>query len=410
MFLTKEEAFSLVREFGSPLYVYSEDILRSRCRKLLSAFEGRVCPSYSIKANSNIDLLRIIREEGLDGDAMSPGEIFLLERAGFTSNEIFYIGNNVSADEMQYCIDRNILVNIDSLSQLEMFGKINRGGNVSIRLNPGVGAGHCSKVVTAGHETKFGIDPVFCEDVKRVLNEYDLRLVGVSQHIGSLFLEPEPYIDAAESLLNIVAENFPGLDFVDFGGGFGVPYKPDEHPLDFDKLRDSLFPLLDDFIARYDNKNVHFRCEPGRFVVAECGLLLGTVHAVKENYKKTFAGTDIGFNVLMRPVLYDSYHEVKLIKKDGGAEAGAAECAPLTVVGNICESGDILAKDRLIESPCIGDLIAVENAGAYGYSMSSNYNCRLRPAEVLKTSEGKFKLIRKADTLEGLLMNFVCKY
>ena len=137
---------------------------------------------------------------------------------------------------------------------------------------------------------------------------------------------------------------------------------------------------------------------------------MGTVHAVKENYKKTFAGTDIGFNVLMRPVLYDSYHEVKLIKKDGGAEAGAAECAPLTVVGNICESGDILAKDRLIESPCIGDLIAVENAGAYGYSMSSNYNCRLRPAEVLKTSEDKFKLIRKADTLEGLLMNFVCKY
>ncbi|MCD7952114.1 MAG: diaminopimelate decarboxylase, partial [Synergistaceae bacterium] len=152
---------------------------------------------------------------------------------------------------------------------------------------------------------------------------------------------------------------------------------------------------------------VHFKCEPGRYLVAECGLLLGTVHAVKENYGETYVGTDIGFNVLMRPVLYDSYHEVNLLKGGGEHDGGAErEASPVTVVGNICESGDILGAERRLDGVRENDLIAVENAGAYGYSMASNYNCRLRPAEVLKTSQGEIKLIRAADTLESLIENF----
>ncbi len=406
MFLKNEEAFEIVREFGSPVYVYSEDILRQRCRELLDAFEGRLSPSFSVKANSNLSLLRIIREEGIGVDAMSHGEIFLLEHAGFGSDEIFYIGNNVSADELRYCIDRGILVSADSLSQLEALGRINRGGRVALRFNPGVGAGHCEKVVTAGHKTKFGIDPRFCAQAKELLARYDMKLVGINQHIGSLFLEPEPYVEAAENLLALVLENFPGLDFIDFGGGFGVPYRQDEKRLDFAALRGQLFPVLDSFVERYDNKYVHFKCEPGRYLAAECGLLLGTVHAVKENYGETYVGTDIGFNVLMRPVLYDSYHEVRLLK--GGEHGDGAEesASTVTVVGNICESGDILAAERRLDGVRENDLIAVENAGAYGYSMASNYNCRLRPAEVLKTSQGEIKLIRAADTLESLIENF----
>ncbi len=407
MFLKNEEAFEIVREFGSPVYVYSEDILRQRCRELLDAFDGRLSPSFSVKANSNLSLLRIIREEGIGVDAMSHGEIFLLEHASFSGDEIFYIGNNVSADELRYCIDRGILVSADSLSQLESLGRINRGGRVALRFNPGVGAGHCEKVVTAGHKTKFGIDPRFCAQAKELLAKYDMKLVGINQHIGSLFLEPEPYVEAAKNLLAMVLENFPGLDFIDFGGGFGVPYRPDEKRLDFAALRGQLFPVLDSFVESYDNKYVHFKCEPGRYLVAECGLLLGTVHAVKENYGETYVGTDIGFNILMRPVLYDSYHEVNLLKGGGEHDGGAErEASPVTVVGNICESGDILGAERRLDGVRENDLIAVENAGAYGYSMASNYNCRLRPAEVLKTSQGELKLIRAADTLESLIENF----
>ena len=234
-----------------------------------------------------------------------------------------------------------------------------------------------------------------------------MKLVGINQHIGSLFLEPAPYVEAAENLLEMVLDNFPGLDFVDFGGGFGVPYRPDESRLDFGKLREMLFPVLDSFMERYDNKYVHFKCEPGRYLVAECGLLLGTVHAVKENYGEAYVGTDIGFNVLMRPVLYDSYHEVKLLRNSDETRKGADDKAsPATIVGNICESGDILAAKRLLGDARENDIIAVENAGAYGYSMASNYNCRLRPAEVLKTAQGEVKLIRAADTLESLIENF----
>lgn len=405
LFLSREEAFAAVEKFGSPLYVYSEEILRTRCRDLLAGLGGRVHPSYSAKANSNPVLMSIIREEGFDADAMSRGEIFICEKAGFSGSEILFVGNNVSEDEMAFARDKDIVFSADSLSQLDTFGRVARGGRVAVRLNPGVGAGHCEKVITGGRRTKFGIDPARCADIREIVKKYDLKLVGVNQHIGSLFLDPSPYIEAAHNLLAAVLENFEGVEFVDFGGGFGVPYRAEENRLDFSALRDGLFPLLDDFVAHYDNKSVRFKCEPGRFPVAESGLLLGTVHAVKENFGEKYAGTDLGFNVLMRPILYDSYHEVRAIPRR--AEVEAAEKSLITVVGNICESGDILASHRMLCPVHEGDLIAVENAGAYGYSMTSNYNGRMRPAEVLKTISGELKLIRKADTLDRLTENVI---
>lgn len=404
-FVNYDEAVEITAEYGSPVYVYSEEILRDRCRSLIEAFEGQVSPSFSAKANSNLTLLEIIREEGFGADAMSPGEIFLLERAGFQNDEIFYIGNNVSDDEFRYCIDRDILVSADSLSQLERYGAINNGGRVAVRFNPGVGAGHCDKVVTAGKKTKFGVDPKFCGEVKDMLAKYNLKLVGVNQHIGSLFLDPDPYIQAASNLLEMVAANFPGLEFIDLGGGFGVPYRPGEKRLDLKKLGAELLSLLNGFTARYDNKFVHFKCEPGRYICAECGVLLGTVQAVKENYGDVYVGTDIGFNVLMRPVLYGSYHDIEILSS-AGETAGCGSRRKVTVSGNICESGDILAKDIELGRVAEGDIIAVKNTGAYGYSMASNYNCRMRPAEVLKTAEGQIRLIRAADTLESLIENF----
>ncbi len=186
-----------------------------------------------------------------------------------------------------------------------------------------------------------------------------------------------------------------------------MPYRKDEKSLDLKKLGNDLDKVLADFLKEYPNKDVVFKMEPGRYIVAECGILLGTVHSVKKNYGNTYIGTDIGFNVLVRPVMYDSYHEVAIIKKNGGSISEGEEIA--TVVGNICETGDILAKDRSLPKARTGDMVVAFNAGAYGYVMSSNYNCRLRPAEVLIDKNGNDRLIRKRDTLESLVQNFDIK-
>lgn len=405
MFITDDLCFKLKEKYGTPLYVYSEAILRERCRDIKDLLPNKnVKINYSAKANTNLELLKIIKDEGLDVDAMSPGEIYIEQMAGFKPEQIFYISNNVSAEEMNYAIERDILISVDSLSQLEMFGKLNPGGRVAVRFNPGIGAGHHEKVITAGKKTKFGVQKEFIRQVKALLEKYNLTLAGINQHIGSLFLDGQVYVDSLKPFLEI-AKEFPTLSFIDLGGGFGVPYKPDEKSIDMKKLGESVDAVLTDFLKEYPNKDVIFKMEPGRYIVAECGILLGSVHSVKQNHEKTYIGTDIGFNVLVRPVMYDSYHKVALIKKSGDISDNTNK-EIVTVVGNICETGDILAKDRSLPAAEVEDMLVTYNAGAYGYVMSSNYNCRLRPAEVLIDLDGKDRLIRKRDTLESLVHNF----
>ena len=402
MFLSKEKVFELTEKYGSPIYVYDENILRKSCKEMHDLLpEKNFRVNYSAKANSNIEILRIVLDEDIDVDAMSPGEIYLQKLAGYTSEKIFYIGNNVSKEEMQFALQQNVLVSVDSLSQLESFGQINPGGDVAVRFNPGIGTGHHQKVVTAGKNTKFGVQKDFVPMVKEILSKYNLNIVGINQHMGSLFLEPDSYIKGVQSLLEI-ATQFPNLKFIDMGGGFGIPYHEKEGRLNLSVLSKRLNSILDDFLKKYDNKDVIFKIEPGRYIPAECGVLLGKVYSVKENYNKTYVGTDLGFNVLMRPVLYDSYHAVTVFNRD---ESKTEENA--TIVGNICESGDIIANDRKIKKVSLGDVIAVNNAGAYGFAMSSNYNCRLKPAEVLIDMEGKDRLIRKRDNFEDLVRNFI---
>lgn len=404
MFISDQKAFKLLKKYGSPLYVYDETTLRKRCREMHDLLPDKnLRVNYSAKANSNLELLKIVEDEDIDVDAMSPGEIFVQQKAGYSPERIFYIGNNVSKEEMMYAIERDILVSVDSLSQLKLFGEINPGGKVAVRFNPGVGAGHHEKVVTAGEKTKFGVQKDFILEVKSLLSKYDLTLVGINQHIGSLFLKSDPYIAGVKNLLEI-AKHFPELGFIDLGGGFGVPYHEEEERLDLHELSNKLNAVLDDFLKEYDNKNVIFKVEPGRYISAECGILLGEVYAVKSNYDTKYIGTDLGFNVLMRPVLYDSYHEIYIAKKN---PSSLQEKSTYTVVGNICESGDIVASDRLTDSVDEGDIVMVGNAGAYGYAMCSNYNCRLRPAEVLVTEDGADKLIRRRDDFEDIIRNFI---
>jgi diaminopimelate decarboxylase len=396
----------LLKQYGSPLYVYNEAILRERCKEMAGFISGlKFQANYSIKANSNLELLKIIENEGLYVDAMSPGEIHVLLTAGFSPEKILYIGNNVSKEEMSFAIDRGVDVSIDSISQLVQYGEINPGGRVAIRFNPGVGAGHHEKVVTAGKKTKFGVNIEYINEVKDILKKYNLKLIGINQHIGSLFMEGQAYLSGAKALLSI-AEHFDELEFIDLGGGFGIPYRKQEGQtrLELQEFGRVVSQLLLEWKNKFKRK-VTFKIEPGRFIVAECGVLLGTVHVIKQNSDIKFAGTDIGFNVLARPVMYDSYHEIEVYK--AGNIEDNIEQEIVTIVGNICESGDIIAKDRVLPPITEGDILGVMDAGAYGYSMSSNYNNRLRPAEILIRMDGSVQLIRRRDTIEDLMRNFI---
>jgi len=398
----------LLEKYGSPLYVYNESVLRERCREMTNLIKHKdYRANYSIKANSNLTLLKIILEEGLNADAVSPGEIHLLLTAGFKPSQILYISSNMSKEEMLYAIGKDVTISADSISQLKLFGSINPRGSIAVRINPGIGTGHHKKVVTGGNNTKFGIDIDLIPEIIKIAKEANVRIIGINHHIGSLFMEPEYYVKSAENLLE-VAPRFKDLEFIDFGGGFGIPYRKQKHQprLNINDLGEKLTTLITEWTSQ-NSICPTFMTEPGRYVVAECGLILGTVNAIKLSHGKKYIGTDIGFNVLARPVMYGSHHDIEiyranhLIKEEFGSK--------YTVVGNICESGDIIAEDRELPDTQEGDIICITDAGAYGYSMSSNYNCRLKPAEVLISFDGRDKLIRRRDSFEDILSGFGTK-
>ncbi len=396
----------LVAKFGTPLYVYNEAILRDRMRRMAHLVSyPKFTANYSIKTNSNLSILQLALEEGLNADAMSPGEIFILLKAGFPSDRIFYVSNNVSRDELQFAIDQGVVISLDSLSQLELFGRINYGGRCAVRLNPGIGAGHHAKVITAGKKTKFAIAREDIPAIFAIADKYDLKIIGINQHIGSLFMDSTPFLAAVDQFLEY-ASAFKDLEFIDFGGGFGIPYHKKEGEMEFDLSEFST--RLDAIIEKWiqiDGRDILFKTEPGRYIAAEGGVLLGSVYATKMNSDVRYIGTDIGMNVLVRPTMYNSFHEIE-VYRDGKYISEEGPCEVVTVVGNICETGDILARDRVLPKICEGDVLCVLDAGAYGYSMCSNYNNRLRPAEVMIGQDGEPRLIRRRETLDDLLTNF----
>lgn len=408
-FFGLEDPRELAARFGTPLYVYNEPILRQRCRDMLglSSHPG-FHVNYSAKANANPALLRIIREEGCLADAMSPGELHLNLLAGYTPDEMLYVCNNVSAAELKNAVDHGLLVSVDSLSQLELYGKVNPGGKVMVRFNPGIGAGHSQKVITAGKETKFGVDPELLPQVLDMAARHGLRLAGVNQHIGSLFMDGASYLAAMNVLLDIAArllERGAPLEIIDFGGGFGIPYEKyaAQPRLDLAELGRLLHARIRSWAAGHAYQG-RFYIEPGRYIPAESGVVLGRVQATKQNGSTRYAGTDIGFTVLARPMLYGSFHDMEIYREGGSPDAQPVE---QTVVGNICESGDILAKNRLLPLLREGDILAVLDAGAYGFVMASDYNQRLRPAEVLIGMDGAARLIRRRETFADLTATLV---
>lgn len=387
--LGEVEAESLAREYGTPLYVYEEDVIRSRFAALVAAISyPRLRLHYACKANANVEILKLLRALGANAETVSRGEILLAFSAGFAPHQILHTCSNIRADELRFVMDSGVTINLDSLGQLQRYGGWNPGASVSIRINQGIGAGHHPHVITGGPDSKFGIDVSQLEEARRLAKEYRLRIVGVHQHIGSNVLDAATLIEAMKAVLDSAAA-FTGLEFVDFGGGLGVPYRPDEKPLDVRQFGTMAVELFDLFCRGY-GQELTMVLEPGRYLVAEGGTLLATVTDVKRTPFHTFVGVDTGFNHLLRPAMYGSYHHiVNASRVDGEEEV-------VWVAGNLCESGDILARDRAVAKCGEGDIIAILNAGAYGFSMSSNYNARPRPAEVMVCG-GKVRVIRPRE-------------
>lgn len=397
--LTREQIFYLLQTYGSPLYVYDEETLRLRCQEMKNLVDAENFEvHFSAKANTNVELLKIIRTEGLKVDAISPGEIYLEELAGFTSDDIMFVSNNISAAEMKQVANKDIYISLDSLNQLDTWGQINPGSEVCLRINTGIGAGFDDKVITAGEHTKFGIDPDELDEARAVADRYNLKITGLNHHVGSLFLEGTEFLAAAERLLQIAA-GFTGLRLIDLGGGFGIPYaKNSESRLDLQQLGARLSKIFSDWVDSH--YPVRLVIEPGRYIVAESGVLLATVTSIKKTKQHKYIGCDAGFNTLIRPAFYGSYHEVEIAARDPSSSSAATE--KVTLVGPICESGDVLASERLLPACRKQDAVIIYDTGAYGYAMSSTYNSRPRPAEVLIDQQGEVRLIRPAERLTDL--------
>jgi diaminopimelate decarboxylase len=394
-------ADDLIKQFGSPLYVYDEEIIKNRVESLINAIPySPLRIHYAVKANTNLHILKIFNSEGCYVDTVSPSEIEISLKAGFEPSKILFTGVNLTENDMGFAMERGVMLNIGSLFTLEQYAKNHPNTEISIRVNPDMGAGHHSHVITGGRDSKFGIFESDFSRASDIIKKYNLKLAGIHCHIGSGILEEKKFMEVMEIILRM-ARNFDDIDFVDFGGGVGVAYRPEQPDFDLKLFGNEASRLMENFSREY-GKKVALSLEPGRFLVAEAGFLLTSVTDKKHTPKFTFVGVNSGFNHLIRPMAYGSYHHiVNASRADGKLE-------DVVVAGYICESGDVFTRDkeqpvaRPVAEPQVGDTLAILTAGAYGYAMASQYNSRPRPAEVL-VGNGKARLIRRAETIDDIL-------
>jgi len=388
---------SIAEQFGTPIYVYDGDQITSQIHALQEAFSGlKLKIKYATKALSNISILKVVKSAGAGVDAVSIEEVRLGLLAGFLPSEVMYTPNCVSFEEVQEAVELGVMINLDNLPVLAQFGQTY--GNtvpVCIRINPHIMAGGNAKISVGHIHSKFGISIHQLDEILNIVSQYGMLITGLHVHTGSDILDAEVFLRGGNVLFEL-AMKFPDLKFLDFGGGFKVAYKPDDISTDVFQVGSKVTEAFREFCKKY-GRELELWLEPGKFLVSEAGYLIVKTNVVKETPQLTFIGVDSGLNHLIRPMLYDAYHEVYNLSNPDG------ELKPYNVVGYICET-DTLAADRLIREVKTGDLIVIKNAGAYGFSMASNYNSRLRPAEVL-VWEGKAYLIRKREEFNDLINN-----
>lgn len=392
-----KDLVQLAEQFGNPLYVYDADKIQSQYHRLKGAFSKveRLRINYAVKALSNLAILQLLRQMGSNLDTVSIQEVQLGLHAGFQPQQIIYTPNGVSFEEIEEVAQLGVQINIDNLSVLEHFGTKHPNVPVCIRINPHVMAGGNSNISVGHIDSKFGISIHQMPHILRIVENTKMHINGIHMHTGSDILDIEVFLYAAEILFD-AAKNFKSLDFLDFGSGFKVPYKKGDIETDIEELGKKLSKRFLAFEKEY-GRELTLAFEPGKFLVSEAGFFLAKVNVVKQTTSTVFAGIDSGFNHLIRPMFYGSQHHIENISNPKGKERF------YTVVGYICET-DTFANNRRIAEINEGDILCFRNAGAYCFSMSSNYNSRYKPAEVL-WKDGKGILIRERETFEDLLKN-----
>lgn len=388
---------SLFTRYGSPLYVYDAAMIRTRLQTLqthLTQYEHTDF-LYAIKANYNPHIVKIITDMGIGIDAVSVEEVELALHVGVPAARIMFTGNNMTDAEMHRVHELGVLLNIGSLSRLKKYGAAYPDSRVSVRFNPNIGIASHETNITGGADSKFGISFKEVPAVTAIAAAHDLHIIGIHQHIGSGWLRTREPLLALDVILDIAAQ-IPNLEFVDVGGGFGIPYHRDDAPLDIQFLGARIKERMDQFTEQYGT-HLTLRFEPGRYVVAEAGTLYAEVNTLKETIsRRTVVGTNTGMNHLIRPAMYGSYHPITNMSNPQG------EKREYDITGNICECADYFGKDYSLSEVREGDILAIGCAGAYGMSMASNYQFRVLPAEVLIDGDD-VRLIRAAQSFKQLI-------
>ena len=384
-------------EFGSPLYIYDANKIKYQYNRLVRSFKSvkNLQLNYAVKALSNISILKYLIDLGSGIDAVSIQEVHLALKGGINPEKIIYTPNGVSMDEIKFASELGVKINIDNLSVLEDFGNSHPEIPICIRINPHIMAGGNSNISVGHIDSKFGISIHQIPHLKRIVENTKIRINGVHMHTGSDILDIDVFLRAAEILFE-TANHFKDLDFIDFGSGFKVPYYPGDSETNIEELGKKLSKRFNLFCKSY-GKNLTLIFEPGKFLVSEAGKFICKVNSIKQTTSTVFAQVDSGFNHFLRPMMYGANHHIENISNPDDTERY------YSIVGYICET-DTFASNRKVSTISIGDLLCFNNAGAYCHTMSSNYNSRYRPAEVLYINN-QLKLIRKRENFDDLIRN-----
>ena len=395
--MTQEQLIETAQNFGTPVYIYEQEKIESQYKKLTDAFQQTPTRFfYACKALSNINILKIIQQLGAGLDTVSINEVQLGLKAGFAPQQILYTPNCVHFSEIEQAKNLGVHINIDNISILEQFG--NTYGDsypIMVRLNPHIMAGGNLKISTGHIDSKFGISIHQLRHIERIVKTTNLNVEGLHMHTGSEIKDVNVFLQGLDIMLDL-ATHFPNIKYLDLGSGFKVPYAPNEKATDVSLLGQKMYVALSEF-NKETGKALEIWFEPGKYLVSESGYFITKVNTVKQTPATVFAGVDTGFNHLIRPMFYDSYHHIENISNPEGVER------IYTVVGNLCET-DTFCWDRVLNEIREGDYLLFKNAGAYGFEMASSFNSRTRPAEVLFTN-GQSHLIRRRETLDDLLAN-----
>lgn len=391
--ISHQSLLDYANKYGTPLYVYDGNQILNRYKELYEFIDyPKLKILYAMKANYNVGILKLLKKNNAYLDTVSPGEVMLALKLGFTKDEILFTSNNITDAEMNEVQETGVLFNIGAISSLEKYGKSFPGNNVCVRFNPDVYAGENKYVQTAGAITKFGILMSDLDKVLEIAAKYKLKIVGIHEHTGSGIGQTEKVFESMNNLLSIATkENFPDLEFIDFGGGLKVNYTPTAQHIDWKKFGEKVSKVFTEFCKNY-GKELYMYFEPGKFVVAESGYLIIQVNTIKNNRGRLIAGTNSGFNHLIRPLLYGSYHHIENLTNPNGKKYLYDVC------GNICESGDCFAEQRELSEIREGDLLVIKTAGAYCYSMGSIYNLRSMPSELLVIDDQEYLITKKLSS------------